>query len=68
MSFSLGFLRQYLRIFQDRAASTRIFFPDDKVLRGACFCEPASCLTFLHLLAPCQSVLSSGKVIMGSPW
>ena len=36
MSFSLGFLRQYLRIFQDRAASTRIFFPDDKVSRDAC--------------------------------
>ncbi|KAK9841778.1 hypothetical protein WJX81_002326 [Elliptochloris bilobata] len=35
MSFSLGFLRQYLRIFQDRAAATRIFFPDDKELQVA---------------------------------
>lgn len=31
MNLSLGFLRQYLRIFQDRAAATRIFFPDEKV-------------------------------------
>jgi len=30
MNFSLGFLRQYLRIFQDRAAATRVFFPDEK--------------------------------------
>ena len=31
MSYSMGFLRQFCRIFQDQAGSTRIFFPDDKV-------------------------------------
>ena len=30
MSYSMGFLRQFCRIFQHQAGSTRIFFPDDK--------------------------------------
>ncbi|KAK9844343.1 hypothetical protein WJX74_001039 [Apatococcus lobatus] len=35
MSYSMGFLRQFCRIFQDQAGSTRIFFPDDKELQLA---------------------------------
>jgi hypothetical protein len=31
MTYSLGYLRQFCRIFQDQAASTRIYFPDQKV-------------------------------------
>lgn len=31
MTYSLGYLRQFCRSFQQNAASTRIFFPDKKV-------------------------------------
>jgi hypothetical protein len=35
MNFSLAFLRQFCRAFQDRASTTRIFFPDAKELEVA---------------------------------
>lgn len=31
MSYSMGYLRQFCRPFQQDAAATRIFFPDKKV-------------------------------------
>ena len=34
MTYSLGFLRQFMRIFQQQADTTRIFFPDPKVGRA----------------------------------
>ncbi len=37
MSYSMSFLRQFCRIFQDQAGTTRIFFPDDKVRPGRIF-------------------------------
>jgi hypothetical protein len=35
MNFSLNYLRQYLRVFQPQATTTRIFFPDEKELQVA---------------------------------
>lgn len=35
MTYSLGFLRQFMRIFQQQADTTRIFFPDPKELQVA---------------------------------
>lgn len=35
MTFSLQYLRQYARIFQQNAATTRIFFPDQSEMRVA---------------------------------
>ncbi len=31
MTYSMGYLRQFCRSFQQNAAATRIFFPDKKV-------------------------------------
>ena len=31
MTYSMGYLRQFCRPFQQNAATTRIFFPDKKV-------------------------------------
>lgn len=33
MTYSMGFLRQFCRSFQQNAAATRIFFPDKQVRR-----------------------------------
>ena len=35
MTYSMGFLRQFCRSFQQNAAATRIFFPDKQVWRQA---------------------------------
>ena len=35
MTYSMGFLRQFCRSFQQSAAATRIFFPDKQVKRRA---------------------------------
>ena len=35
MTYSMGFLRQFCRSFQQNAAVTRIFFPDKQVRRRA---------------------------------
>lgn len=35
MTYSMGFLRQFCRAFQQNAATTRIFFPDKQVRRQA---------------------------------
>ena len=48
MNFSLGFLRQYLRIFQDRAAATRIFFPDEKVCPLTACSSPCTVPLVVH--------------------
>jgi hypothetical protein len=35
MQYSMGYLRQFLRVFQHKAAETRIFFPDIKEMKVA---------------------------------
>ncbi len=35
MTYSMGYLRQFCRSFQQNAAATRIFFPDKKVSAAA---------------------------------
>lgn len=61
MSYSMGFLRQFCRIFQDQAGSTRIFFPDDKVkdVTSVAYERPfQSCTVVMHrriLLNQCDN-------------
>ena len=52
MTYSLGYLRQFCRMFQDRASHTRIYFPDEKVRHCAFDTKSCSAEEFCHLMSP----------------
>ena len=52
MTYSLGYLRKFCRMFQDRAAHTRIYFPDKKVRHYAFDTESCDAEGLCHLMSP----------------
>ena len=63
MSYSMGFLRQFCRIFQDQAGSTRIFFPDDKVCRLFTTYQSNRVVNQTELLHACANCSHSSTVV-----